>query len=110
MYVDHILECLNWIGRHIAEGKESFFRDRKTQSAVLREIQVLAESTQRLSSTLKDQHPEVFWQGISGFRNILVHDYLGIRLERIWGIIEYDLPLLRKAVETMKRTLETENQ
>jgi uncharacterized protein with HEPN domain len=84
IYLDHIVECLQWIAKYTEAGRDALFADRKTQSAVLRELQTLAESTQRLSPLLKDAHPEVSWQGISGFRNILVHDYLGIKLERVW--------------------------
>ncbi|UCC23703.1 MAG: DUF86 domain-containing protein, partial [Planctomycetota bacterium] len=36
-----------------------------------------------------------------GFRNILVHDYLGVDIERIWNIIENELPPLKKAVHEM---------
>jgi len=87
-------------------GSVVFFSDRKTQSAVLRELQTLAESTQRLSPELKDAHPEVFWEGIAGFRNVLVHDYLGISLERVWDVVERDLPVLRAAVQMIQQTLQ----
>jgi uncharacterized protein with HEPN domain len=100
------MECLDWIEEFVAGGKEEFFTDRKTQSAVLRELQVMAESTQRLSEMRKAQHPEVFWKGISGFRNVLVHDYLGIKAERVWQIVQNDLPVLRSAVEDMLTQLE----
>jgi uncharacterized protein with HEPN domain len=103
VYLDHILECLEWIARYTKQGRDAFFKDRKTQSAVLRELQTIAESTQRFSQQLKDAHPEVLWKGIAGFRNVLVHDYLGIKLGRVWEIIERDLPTLRTAVEAMKR-------
>jgi uncharacterized protein with HEPN domain len=102
VHLDHILECLDWVARHTGEGKDAFFRDRKTQSAVLRELQTMAESTQRLSPALRDDHSEVAWRSIAGLRNILVHDYLGIKLERIWENIERDLPSLRTAVEAMR--------
>jgi len=105
VYLDHIIECIDWISKYSADGEKAFFEDRKTQSAVLRELQTLSESTQRLSPALKERHPEVFWQGITGFRNLLVHDYLGIKLERIWEIVEKELPLLRAAAETMRREL-----
>lgn len=62
------------------EGKEAFFEDLKTQDAVLRNLQVLSESTQRLSDELKERHPEVQWFSISGLRNVLVHNYLGLKL------------------------------
>jgi uncharacterized protein with HEPN domain len=101
IYIDHILECMEWIARYTAEGRDAFFSDRKTQSATLRELQTLAESTQRLSDELKKAHPEIPWESISGFRNVLVHDYLGIKPERIWEIIERDLPAFRAALEAM---------
>lgn len=101
VYLEHIRECLDWIARFTTGGREEFLSDRKTQSAVLRELQVMAESTQRLSDSLKEQHPEVSWQGIAGFRNVLVHDYLGIKPARVWQIIENDLPVLREAIESM---------
>ncbi|MBI2854146.1 MAG: DUF86 domain-containing protein [Chloroflexi bacterium] len=105
VYLDHILDCLRWTSIYTAEGREAFFSDRKTQSAVLRELQIMAESAQRLSADLKRRHPEVSWQGLAGFRNVLVHDYLGIKPERIWTIIENDLPVLRSAVEDLRKTL-----
>lgn len=106
VYLDHILECLEWIDRFTTGGREAFLRDRKTQSVVLRELQTLAESTQQLSSPLKESHPEIPWQGITGFRNVLVHDYLGIKMERVWEIIERDLPTLRSAIKKMYSQLE----
>jgi hypothetical protein len=65
----------------------------------------LAESAGRLSPMCKSSHPEVPWQNIAGFRNVLVHDYLGIKLERIWEVVERDLPVLREAVAAMWREL-----
>ncbi len=95
IYLDHILECIGWIDRFIEEGREAFLKDRKTQSAVLRELQTLAESTERLSEELKSRHPQIPWRNIAGFRNILVHGYLGIKLDRVWEIIKGDLTLLK---------------
>jgi uncharacterized protein with HEPN domain len=102
IFLEHISECLRWIEEYLAEGgRETFFSDRKTQSAVLRELQTLAESTQRLSVELKEIHQGVYWRGISGFRNILAHDYLGIKLERVWDVIERDLPPLKQVVNSI---------
>ena len=102
VYIDHILKCIEWIEQYTADGKRAFFADRKTQSAVMRELQTLSESTQRLPSELKKSHAEIPWQDIAGFRNVLVHGYLGINLERVWQIVERDLPPVRTAVEAMR--------
>ncbi|MDY0042956.1 MAG: DUF86 domain-containing protein [Desulforhabdus sp.] len=101
IYLRHILECVDAIQSYTAETQELFFRDRKTLKATLRQLQELAESTQRLSQSLKDRHPEIPWRAIAGFRNVLVHDYLGLSLSRVWDIIERDLPSLRVVADTV---------
>lgn len=101
LYLIHIGECLSRIAQYTTEGEEAFFADQKTQDAVLRNLQTMAESTQRLSDELKLQHPDIDWKRIAGFRNVLVHDYLGINLVRVWGIIEDYLPQLRDRVSTI---------
>jgi uncharacterized protein with HEPN domain len=61
----------------------------------------MAESTQRLSDQLKATQPEIEWREIAAFRNILVHDYLGIDLETVWKITQRDIPNLKRAVIAM---------
>lgn len=98
LYLIHIRECLSRIRQYTADGKDAFLRDTKTQDAVLRNLQTLAESTERLSETIKAAHPEVSWERIAGFRNVLVHDYLGINLARVWEIVEHGLPELTQHI------------
>jgi uncharacterized protein with HEPN domain len=105
LYLEHILECLDAIREYVAGGRDIFLADRKTRKATIRELQELAESSQRISPALKDRHPEVPWTAVSGFRNVLVHDYLGLGSDRIWEIIERDLPPFRAAVEEMLRDM-----
>jgi len=81
------------------EGKDFFFADTKTQDAVMRNLQILAESTQRLSHSLRELHPEVDWRSISGFRTVAVHEYLRIDVVRIWDIVGQDIPLLEQQIE-----------
>lgn len=49
-YLEHILECINWITEYTHEGKKFFLTDKKTQDAVLRNLQTLAGSARRLSA------------------------------------------------------------
>jgi uncharacterized protein with HEPN domain len=39
--------------------------------------------------------------GIVGTRNILIHQYFGIDLEKVWGMVQVDLPPLKEAVESL---------
>nr|VFJ73599.1 MAG: Protein of unknown function DUF86 [Candidatus Kentron sp. FW] len=45
--------------------------------AVLRNLQTLSEATQQLPTEKKALCLTIPWRQISGFRNILVHNYLG---------------------------------
>ncbi len=101
LYLIHIVECIERIERYTASGQDAFLSDTMIQDAVLRNLHTLSESTQRLSDTLKETHGAVDWFSIAGFRNVIVHDYLGVDLNTIWDIIERDLPALKRAVAAM---------
>lgn len=105
LYLIYILESIGRIEEYTREGKTAFMRDTKTQDAVLRNLQTLAESTQRLSSDLKSSNPQVDWERIAGFRNVLVHDYLGINMVRVWEIVEHHLPNLKSQIDAALENL-----
>ena len=104
LYLIHIAESIERIERYTELGPAAFQSDTMIQDAVLRNLHTLSESTQRLSTELKDQYPEMDWASIAAFRNVVVHDYLGIDLPRIWDILERDLPGLKQVVSTMLDT------
>jgi len=103
-YLRYILECIRRVEEDTAGGVDVFRASRTAQDAVLRNLQVLAESSQRLSGELKTQWPQVEWARIAAFRNVLVHDYLGLDMERIWVVTQRDVPELRKSVELILRS------
>ncbi len=106
LYLIHISECIGRIEEYTASGRDVFLHDTKTQDAVLRNLQVLAESSQRLSEELKAEHDEVDWRGVAGLRNVLVHDYLGLNLARVWEVVERDVPGLKGKVAAILAKLE----
>jgi len=68
---------------------------------VIRNLQTFAESSQRLSSEIKATEPQLPWRGLTGFRNVIVHGYLGVDLGAAWLVVEQDLPALAEAVNRM---------
>lgn len=91
VYIEHMLDCIHRVNEYV-ESKEHFYSSRLVQDAVVRNLQIMSESSQRLSDDIKDGYPEIPWRKISGFRNILVHDYLGLDLDVIWSVVEQELP------------------
>jgi uncharacterized protein with HEPN domain len=72
---------------------------------VIRNLQTLAESSQRLSMEIKSTEPHIPWRELAGFRNVIVHGYLGIDLGAVWLVVEQDLPSLTEAVNRMSTQL-----
>lgn len=102
LYLIHIQECIERIESYIAgKDKQQFMDSTLLQDAIIRNLQTLAESTQRLSDEIKESHSTVDWFKIAGFRNVLVHDYLGIDIERVWNILDKELPPLKEAIKNM---------
>ena len=106
IYLRHILECIRRIEENAIGGRDRYMDSHTLQDAMLRNLQTMAESVQRLPDDLKATRPEIEWQRIIAFRNVLVHDYLGIDTAIIWEITQRDIPELKEAILSMlsKRT------
>lgn len=97
----HMRECIERVREYTAGDKARFETSRLVQDAVIRNLQTLTESSQRLSDSIKSTEPQVPWRELAGFRNVIVHGYLGIDLGAVWLVVEQDLPSLAAALERM---------
>lgn len=99
-YARHILEAIEKIRRIQARGNLS--QDEVLYAATLRHLQTLSEATQMLPDPLKAACPAIPWREISGFRNILVHNYLGdIDALTVQGVVENHLESLAQCMQSM---------
>lgn len=73
---------------------DEFLSDPKTIDAVIRNFEIIGEAANRLPESFKDQHTDIDWHRIRGFRNRIIHDYMGIDYEIVWEIKTYYLPTL----------------
>jgi uncharacterized protein with HEPN domain len=101
----HMRDCLDRILEYTNAERARFDASRLVQDAVIRNLQTLAESSQRLSTEIKGTEPQIPWRELSGFRNVIVHGYLGVDLGAVWLVVEQDLPALSKAVKRMVKRL-----
>lgn len=105
LYLTDILDCIQKIESYTVDGKNAFLNTSIVQDAVIRNLEIIGESTKQLSPELRQPSPNIRWQQIAGLRDILIHAYMKVSLERVWTIIEQDLPGLKiKIEEILKRT------
>ena len=74
---------------------ESFLKDKKTQDAVTRNLEILGEAAKGLSSKVREKSPKVPWKEMAGTRDRLIHDYFGVNVDIVWNIIVNELPSLK---------------
>jgi len=99
-YALHILDSIAKIRRIQERG--DIRQDDILYDAALRNLQTLSEATQQLPTELKQQFTDIPWKEISGFRNILVHNYLGdIDAQTVAAVIDQYLLPLEKVVKKM---------
>jgi len=77
---------------------EEFYKDEKTQYAVIRALEIIGEAAKQIPNEIKDQYSNIPWQDIVRMRDKLIHHYYGIDLEVIWNTLNEDLNSLEKAV------------
>ena len=65
----------------------------------------LSESIKRLRAIVGDRYPEVPWREVIAFRDVIVHDYLGLNLDRIWDIATIHVPALKPHIARMATDL-----
>lgn len=99
LFLAHFLAAIADIESFTADGQAGFMADRKTQSAVVRQLSIVGEAVKNLSPALVGSEPSVPWRSIAGAPDRLIHGYFSVDLDAVWSMVEQDLPALRDKVQ-----------
>lgn len=106
-YLQHILEAVDNIQDYTAGATlESYRADRKTQDAVVRNLEVIGEASNNVVKHHPDfanAHAQVPWRFAYEMRNALSHGYFSIDQTIVWQTIQNDLPGLRAQIAALLR-------
>lgn len=104
--IDDILESAKKIKEYISGlDFDSFLRDDKTLDAVIRNFEIIGEAARNFPNDFRSTYSQLDWERIIGFRNRIVHDYMGIDYSIVWEIIKYYLPRLINELEKISDDL-----
>ena len=74
--------------------------------AVIRALEIIGEAAKQISEPLRNEYDDIEWRSIAGMRDVLIHQYFGVNLQRVYVTVQHDLPRLRTALEHMLAALE----
>ncbi|MFC2100960.1 DUF86 domain-containing protein [Bacteroidota bacterium] len=104
LLLEDILESANKIKLYTSGLTfDEFKNDDKTIVAVVRNIEIIREASNRLPDEIQEKYSIIEWKRIIGFRNRIVHEYFGIDYEIVWQIIQEQIDkLIQEITEILK--------
>jgi uncharacterized protein with HEPN domain len=100
-YLRYAASSIEYVLEWAAEGREQFLTDRRTQAAILYSLHTLTQALRELSSERRRRYPDVPFREMSGFRTVLIHDFIGLDMNVVWNVVEVHVPPLRPQVQRM---------
>jgi len=101
-YLWDMYEASRWIVSFMQGVNFTQYRtDKKLQSAVERQLEILGEAANHISEGFQKEHPKIPWRQIIGLRNLIVHEYGDVKIERIWKIASVNIVELMNIIEIL---------
>lgn len=101
MYLRHIIDAIEIIAEYVEVGKDRFMAETQSQDAIIRRLEIIGEATKRLSPELRTRYPTTDWRAAAGARDVLIHNYMGVDLDRVWSAATRRAPALKRQIEAI---------
>ena len=93
-----ILERIDRIMRATKGGRKAFVESEVILDAVIRNLEVIGEAAKAVGAETRKKMPGVPWREMARFRDLAIHQYGRVLADEVWGIVERDLSVIKRAV------------
>ena len=97
--LEHILAAINRVNRYTkGKNREDLLADDMMYYAVVKNIEIIGEAANMLTSDFQVTHPEIPWKMVKGMRNYIVHEYFQIDSDVVWDVVSHELSPLHEQI------------
>src|SRR5947209_277460 len=92
VYLDDMLDAVQKIKMYLrTTTREEFLQDSMRIDAVIRNLGIIGEAAKNIPVEVRTKYPQVKWQQVVDFRNVVIHEYFRVTLDVVWSITQDDL-------------------
>lgn len=110
VFIQDILESIELIENYTKGISRDEFLDKddnlQMKDTIIRRLSIIGEAVKKLPSSFKKDYANIPWKQIAGMRDILVHEYFGVKMERVWKTAKEDLPELKSVISKILKEIE----
>ena len=111
LYVEDILQCVDKIDEFIGSMDfDAFVCDEKTNSAVIRKLEIIGEASKRIPKSITQKYKELPWKDMARMRDKISHDYFGINFKIVWKVIKERLPEIKPLLSEILNEIENSSE
>lgn len=85
LFLHDILEAIQKVERFVGDMNfEDFIQDEKTQSAVIRQLEIIGEASKQIPQAIREKDVNIPWKLMAGMRDVLIHSYFKVNYQIVW--------------------------
>ncbi len=96
IYITRIIKYAEKIVKYTSNvsSYEEFESNEEKIDAVIMNLEQIGETAKKISNETRKLYPRIIWPQIIGLRNMISHEYEGIKLGIIYEIVTISIPEL----------------